>query len=204
MRHQGRITEWKDDRGFGFITPNGGGNKVFLHFRSLRKGEPRPAGGELVTYELAPAGDKGPRAENVTYVDRPQVAPRASAGPSRGRSTGSRGMTITIMAALLIMIAGYVWQKFDDRKSARQRTDNTAETGAVSASPQMPATPKSTALVEQLTPGSTSSAFKCEGKKYCSQMTSCAEAKFYLKNCPGAEIDGDGDGIPCERQHCKG
>lgn len=44
--------------------------------------------------------------------------------------------------------------------------------------------------------------FKCEGKKYCSQMVSCEEAMFYLKNCKGVKIDGDRDGIPCERQWC--
>ncbi|MGB3237800.1 MAG: excalibur calcium-binding domain-containing protein [Geitlerinemataceae cyanobacterium] len=45
--------------------------------------------------------------------------------------------------------------------------------------------------------------YQCEGKIYCSQMTSCEEAKFYLKNCPGVKIDGDGDGIPCESQWCR-
>jgi len=40
--------------------------------------------------------------------------------------------------------------------------------------------------------------FRCEGKQHCSQMNSCAEARFYLKHCPGVKIDGDGDGIPCE------
>jgi hypothetical protein len=44
--------------------------------------------------------------------------------------------------------------------------------------------------------------FRCEGKTRCSQMTSCEEAKFYLRNCPGTEMDGDGDGIPCESQWC--
>ncbi|WP_228772759.1 excalibur calcium-binding domain-containing protein [Cupriavidus necator] len=40
--------------------------------------------------------------------------------------------------------------------------------------------------------------FRCEGKQHCSQMASCAEARFYLKNCPAVRMDGDGDGIPCE------
>jgi hypothetical protein len=44
--------------------------------------------------------------------------------------------------------------------------------------------------------------FKCDGRKYCSQMTSCAEARYFLANCPGAKMDGDGNGIPCERQWC--
>jgi hypothetical protein len=44
--------------------------------------------------------------------------------------------------------------------------------------------------------------FKCDGRKYCSQMTSCAEAEYFLANCPGVKMDGDHDGIPCEEQHC--
>ncbi|MCI5146634.1 MAG: calcium-binding protein [Candidatus Electrothrix sp. AR3] len=44
--------------------------------------------------------------------------------------------------------------------------------------------------------------FQCNGKIYCSEMSSCAEAKFYLRNCPGTKIDGDNDRIPCEKQWC--
>jgi hypothetical protein len=44
--------------------------------------------------------------------------------------------------------------------------------------------------------------FRCDGRKFCSQMTSCAEAKYFLANCPGAKMDGDGNGIPCESQWC--
>ena len=44
--------------------------------------------------------------------------------------------------------------------------------------------------------------YKCDGRKYCSQMTSCEEAKFFLKNCPDPKMDGDKDGIPCEKQWC--
>jgi hypothetical protein len=48
-----------------------------------------------------------------------------------------------------------------------------------------------------------SSAFKCDGRTYCSQMTSCEEANFFLKNCPGVKMDGNNDGIPCEKQWCR-
>jgi hypothetical protein len=45
--------------------------------------------------------------------------------------------------------------------------------------------------------------FHCEGKTHCSEMRSCEEATFYLKNCPGVKIDGDNDGVPCESQFCQ-
>jgi hypothetical protein len=45
--------------------------------------------------------------------------------------------------------------------------------------------------------------FKCDGRTRCSQMTSCEEANYFLRNCPGVEMDGDNDGVPCERQWCK-
>ncbi|MDR7017094.1 cold shock CspA family protein/Tfp pilus assembly protein PilE [Prolinoborus sp. 3657] len=45
-----------------------------------------------------------------------------------------------------------------------------------------------------------SSEFSCDGRRHCSQMRSYEEAVFFLRNCPNTEMDGDGDGIPCERQ----
>ena len=43
------------------------------------------------------------------------------------------------------------------------------------------------------------SAWQCGAKRYCNQMTSCAEARYYLTQCGVRSLDGDGDGIPCER-----
>jgi len=49
---------------------------------------------------------------------------------------------------------------------------------------------------------SSSAQFHCDGRTMCSQMTSCVEATFFLQNCPNTQMDGDHDGIPCERQWC--
>ena len=43
-----------------------------------------------------------------------------------------------------------------------------------------------------------SGTFTCAGKTTCKQMTSCAEAEFYLHSCGLSRLDGDHDGIPCE------
>jgi len=39
---------------------------------------------------------------------------------------------------------------------------------------------------------------QCGSKRYCREMTSCAEAKFYLQQCGRSSLDGDRDGVPCE------
>lgn len=46
------------------------------------------------------------------------------------------------------------------------------------------------------------SGFKCDGRRHCTQMTSCQEASYFLSHCPNVEMDGDHDGIPCEQQWC--
>ena len=44
--------------------------------------------------------------------------------------------------------------------------------------------------------------FRCDGRTHCSEMTSCAEATYFLENCPNTQVDGDNDGEPCEQQWC--
>ena len=43
-----------------------------------------------------------------------------------------------------------------------------------------------------------SGGFSCSGKRYCREMTSCEEAKFYLNTCGVRSLDGNHDGVPCE------
>ena len=50
MRHQGRIHDWNDDKGFGFVTPNGGGDRAFVHIKAFSGRARRPANGDIVTY----------------------------------------------------------------------------------------------------------------------------------------------------------
>jgi hypothetical protein len=46
------------------------------------------------------------------------------------------------------------------------------------------------------------SMFACDGRAYCSQMTSCDEAKYFVEHCPNVNMDGNHDGVPCEKQWC--
>ena len=39
---------------------------------------------------------------------------------------------------------------------------------------------------------------RCQGKRFCKDMTTCEEAQFYLATCGWKRLDHDGDGVPCE------
>jgi hypothetical protein len=93
---------------------------------------------------------------------------------------------VFVFAAFVVLMAAY------DRWRPNSITQDETE-------PQQPHH-----LVDQDSPSSAtpSRPFSCDGKTRCSQMTSCAEATFYLQNCPDVKIDGDHDGIPCEDQLC--
>lgn len=45
--------------------------------------------------------------------------------------------------------------------------------------------------------------YRCDGRTHCSQMTSCAEATYFSNNCPNTKMDGNRDGVPCEKQWCR-
>ncbi len=68
MRYQGKITTWKDDQGYGFITPNGGGKEIFIHVKSFSKSRKRPTGNELVTYQVVSDAKGRLSATEVLYV----------------------------------------------------------------------------------------------------------------------------------------
>lgn len=97
MRYQGKIAEWRDDQGFGFITPNGGGPRVFVHKKSFSGRQKRPVGNEIVTYELGHDPKGRPQAGKVSFV----LKQAASASPS-----GKGNISLMFAAAFLALVAG--------------------------------------------------------------------------------------------------
>jgi uncharacterized membrane protein YsdA (DUF1294 family)/cold shock CspA family protein len=52
MRYQGRLGDWNDDKGFGFVVPNGGGDRAFVHIKAFARTSRRPLDGDLITYAV--------------------------------------------------------------------------------------------------------------------------------------------------------
>jgi len=69
MRYVGRITTWKDDKGFGFITISGTKERVFVHISAFENRSLRPAEGDSLTFEIKLDEQHRANAANVRYSD---------------------------------------------------------------------------------------------------------------------------------------
>ena len=87
---------------------------------------------------------------------------------------------------LLAILAGLAWLGYNKYQEAL------ASQSPSSLAPDGASAPERSAAVS----------FECDGRTHCSHMTSCAEATYFIQHCPNTEMDGDGDGVPCERQWC--
>ena len=173
-RHHGTLTRWNDERGFGFIAPAGGGAEIFAHISAFPHDGRRPQVGEVIT-DLTQAGPDGKvRAVNVMRPGQSHRRPVARRPrPARRTRTGLAGVLGVVLVAALGWLA---YERY-----AAVPASVAAPAAALQADPR----------------------FSCSGKTHCSQMRSCAEATFYLRHCPNTQMDGDGDGVPCEQQWCR-
>ncbi|HEY8035607.1 MAG TPA: cold shock domain-containing protein [Methylobacter sp.] len=50
---KGVLKTWKEDRGFGFISPEEGGKDIFIHISALKGTSRRPVTGDVIYYQSA-------------------------------------------------------------------------------------------------------------------------------------------------------
>lgn len=67
MRIQGKIAKWKEDKGYGFITPDRGGSDIFVHKNNILRRKRTPTIGDILTFEIVSTLDGKTWAENVLF-----------------------------------------------------------------------------------------------------------------------------------------
>ncbi|MBC7468327.1 MAG: DNA-binding protein [Ramlibacter sp.] len=94
-----------------------------------------------------------------------------------------------ILILILAAIGWYGWGKYQDHGRAQREA-------ALASKPAKQALPlgKGDAGV---------SFFTCDGRSQCKQMTSCEEASYFVKNCPGFEAGISGEDASCVQQWCR-
>ena len=68
MKLQGKIVNWHDKKGFGFVETTAGGKRAFVHIKAFRGRIQRPVNGDLISYELMRESPNGYKAENIEFV----------------------------------------------------------------------------------------------------------------------------------------
>jgi uncharacterized membrane protein YsdA (DUF1294 family)/cold shock CspA family protein len=100
MRFVGRITEWNDARGFGFVVPNGGGERAFLHIKSFDRPSARPYDDALVSYEISVDERRRPQATAVRFASGPADRRRSRHALAWRSVVGMSALLLLVIAAI--------------------------------------------------------------------------------------------------------
>jgi cold shock CspA family protein len=176
MRVKGKITHWNGQKGYGFITPSVGEKQVFVHISSFQNRRTAPQLNQLVEFSLSKDKQGRPCAVNVA---------RTGEQARKKKKSSNQFWSLKSAAVLLVVITIAVALAYS--KYRKSQAGSFMPLKASDPSPSISRPPPQ---------------FSCDGRMHCSQMTSCAEAKFFIQNCPNTKMDGDGDGVPCESQWC--
>ncbi|UHQ20174.1 cold shock and DUF1294 domain-containing protein [Lysobacter sp. KIS68-7] len=80
MRYVGRLTNWNDQKGYGFVEPNGGGDRAFVHVKAFGRLPRRPNEGDLISYKVERDAQRRANAVAVRFAIAPsrRAMPKAS------------------------------------------------------------------------------------------------------------------------------
>lgn len=180
-RIDGKLKIWNEDKGFGFITSLNGGQDVFVHISNYPRRGGKPAVGEALSFEVTMNANQKKKAVNVQRTGQQQGK---TASSHRTNSSGRRGGSFLGTVASISFIGVLVFSGYQTLMPRFKGTTSPATNTAPVTAAEIPGK------------------YSCDGRRYCSQMTSCEEATYFLRHCPETEMDGDRDGVPCESQWC--
>lgn len=103
MRHKGKVTNWKDDQGFGFVTPNGGGQKAYVHIKSFFNSHHRPTDGDVISYELATDAQGRFFAKDIRYA-------KGTLSSTNSKKTNAFGTIFFVLFTLLFICSALLGQ----------------------------------------------------------------------------------------------
>ena len=98
----GVLKTWKEDRGFGFISPHNGGRDVFIHISALGESSRRPVPGDIIHYQLVRDKNGKFRAINASIEG---VAKEFGKTMGAGKAKPKSVMLIASFIILLAVIA---------------------------------------------------------------------------------------------------
>lgn len=98
MKFQGTLCNWNDERGFGFIKPDGGGQDIFVNVKAFPRGQGRPADGARLSFQIETGAEGKKRAAAVAYL-----AAKGAMVSSGTRSVERAGPPWPVLSAVTLM-----------------------------------------------------------------------------------------------------
>ena len=117
VKFQGTLTSWNDDRGFGFIKPDGGGQDIFVNIKAFGRVSERPTNGAKLAFEVELGAEGKKRATWVEYISSGAASGQRTQAANRNRrpaSAASNGAPWPVLALVSFAIFGvlYAWATF--------------------------------------------------------------------------------------------
>ena len=112
MERLGKVIEWNDARGFGFVSAVGDAEatgRVFFHVRDYEQGPRRPEIGELVKFAATKRDDgrwRATRVRRVAVTAARRAVPSKAMHPVHVRTTGRPAPALALVALVLAYVAG--------------------------------------------------------------------------------------------------
>lgn len=180
VKQQGILRYWYEDKGYGFISPDDGSQDVFIYYSQLTHMSRPPRVGDTIRFELD-YSDIRPKAIHASILG---VAPRKFQIKSLFQSENISPLWLVVIIGVIAFMALEQWHAIQANKAAL----------AASPYPDM--------LRQSISPTLAPDALSCGKKTQCSEMTSCAEALFYLDVCGVEALDANNNQIPCQQSVC--
>ena len=106
MKYQGRIQQWDDAKGFGFVEPNGGGIRAFAHIKAFKQRSRRPINGDIIVYEVEQDRKGNHRACNISLLKDHKAKRLRANKPTSQRKRNVIGLSIFSGALALFTLSG--------------------------------------------------------------------------------------------------
>jgi cold shock CspA family protein len=184
--YKGQLKTWKDNKGFGFIQSSELSQDTFLHISTLKAMSRKPKVGDFIYFEVEKQANGKARAINCRIEGVAAKSIKRHTPRLHKTTSVPKSKVILILAVIGIGVFAYGRLNIAPPPSPAQQPIS-------SPSISLPSNSSSNRSFS-----SANSQFSCDGRQHCSQMTSRAEAVYFINNCPNTKMDGDYDGIPCE------
>jgi cold shock protein len=104
---RGVLKTWKEDRGFGFITPDNGGRDIFIHISAIGQALRRPEPGDIIPYHIAKDRSSKLRAVNASIGD--VTFGNGSVTKTARKKLGLIWLAAIILALGIVVGAAYIY-----------------------------------------------------------------------------------------------